>query len=49
MFPLKMEEVQSNHNNEMDCGRNVPVFSYYGTFCCDVPVLNVQFICIKMI
>lgn len=47
MFPLSMEQLQSNHNNEMDCGRNVPVFSHYGVFCCDVSVMNAPIVCIK--
>lgn len=48
MFPLNMEWLQSNHNNEMDCGRNVPVFSHYSIFCCDVSVMNAPLVCIKM-
>lgn len=39
--------VKKQSYNEMHCGHNVPVFSYDGVFCCDVPVLNVPLIYIK--
>lgn len=47
MFPPNIEQLQSNHNNEMDCGCNVPVFSHYSIFSSDVPVINVPILRIK--
>lgn len=47
MIPVNMEQLQSNHNNEIDGRRIVPMLSRYSIFCCDVPALNVPLLCIK--